>query len=35
MADNKGLKIVQVIPPLNEGIGLAINNRLIKASHIN
>jgi hypothetical protein len=29
------LKIVQVIPPLNEGIGLAINNRLIKASHIN
>ena len=35
MADNKGLKIIQVIPPLDEGIGVAINNRLIKASHIN
>jgi hypothetical protein len=35
VADNKGLKIIQVIPPLDEGIGVAINNRLIKASHIN
>jgi L-threonylcarbamoyladenylate synthase len=33
LADSKGIKTVNVIPPINLGIGLAINNRLKKASN--
>lgn len=33
LADNKGIKTVQVIPPVEQGIGVAINNRLNKAAH--
>jgi L-threonylcarbamoyladenylate synthase len=32
LADSKGIKTVIVVPPAEEGIGLAINNRLLKAS---
>ena len=32
LADSKGIKTVNVIPPADQGIGLAINNRLLKAS---
>ena len=32
LADNKGIKRVNVVPPSKKGIGLAINNRLLKAS---
>ena len=32
LADSKGLKTVNVIPPKAQGLGLAINNRLLKAS---
>jgi L-threonylcarbamoyladenylate synthase len=32
LADSKGIKTVSVIPPVNLGIGLAIENRLRKAS---
>jgi L-threonylcarbamoyladenylate synthase len=35
LADGKGIRIVNVIPPVEKGIGLAINNRLLKASKIN
>jgi L-threonylcarbamoyladenylate synthase len=34
LADNKGIKIVQVIPPMEQGVGVAIKNRLIKAAFI-
>jgi L-threonylcarbamoyladenylate synthase len=33
LADKKGLKTVSVVPPIKLGIGLAINNRLDKASN--
>jgi L-threonylcarbamoyladenylate synthase len=33
LADRKGIKTVQVIPPVQQGIGIAINNRLIKAAY--
>jgi L-threonylcarbamoyladenylate synthase len=33
LADLKGIKIVRVIPPFEKGLGVAINNRLIKAAH--
>jgi L-threonylcarbamoyladenylate synthase len=33
LADNKGIKTVQVIPPIEKGVGVAINNRLIKAAN--
>jgi len=33
LADSKGIKTVNVIPPVEQGIGLAINNRLLKASN--
>ena len=32
LADRKGIKTVNVVPPVNKGIGQAINNRLLKAS---
>jgi hypothetical protein len=32
LADTKGLQNVFVIPPVAEGIGIAINDRLTKAS---
>ena len=32
LADYNGIKIVNVIPPEDQGIGLAVNNRLLKAS---
>jgi L-threonylcarbamoyladenylate synthase len=32
LADSKGIKTVYVIPPIKEGIGLAIVDRLVKAS---
>ena len=32
LADSKGIKTVHVIPPVKQGIGVAINNRLTKAS---
>jgi L-threonylcarbamoyladenylate synthase len=32
LADSKGIKTVNVIPPEEQGIGVAINNRLLKAS---
>jgi L-threonylcarbamoyladenylate synthase len=32
LADVKGFRTVQVIPPIEQGIGVAINNRLIKAA---
>ena len=32
LADSKGIKNVNVIPLEEQGIGLAINNRLLKAS---
>jgi L-threonylcarbamoyladenylate synthase len=32
LADKIGIKTVNVIPPMEQGIGFAINNRLIKAS---
>jgi L-threonylcarbamoyladenylate synthase len=32
LADRKGIKTVNVIPPVGQGIGFAINNRLLKAS---
>lgn len=35
LADNKGIKVIQVIPPMEQGVGMAIKNRLIKAAHIN
>ena len=34
IADSKGIKTVTVIPPVEQGIGLAINNRLLKASKV-
>ena len=33
LADSKGIKNVNVVPPVKQGIGLAINNRLLKASN--
>ena len=33
LADFRGIKTVRVIPPTEQGIGVAINNRLIKAAH--
>lgn len=33
LADFRGIKTVRVIPPVEQGIGVAINNRLIKAAH--
>jgi L-threonylcarbamoyladenylate synthase len=33
LADSKGIKVVQVIPPVAKGLGVAINNRLAKASY--
>jgi L-threonylcarbamoyladenylate synthase len=33
-ADSKGIKTVNVITPAEQGIGLAINNRLFKASKV-
>jgi L-threonylcarbamoyladenylate synthase len=33
LADIKGFTTVQVIPPIEQGVGVAINNRLIKAAH--
>jgi L-threonylcarbamoyladenylate synthase len=32
LADSKGIRTVNVIPPVDQGIGQAINNRLLKAS---
>ena len=32
LADSSGIKTVNVIPPIKQGIGVAINNRLLKAS---
>ena len=32
LADSKGIRTVSVIPPVEQGIGLAINNRILKAS---
>jgi L-threonylcarbamoyladenylate synthase len=32
LADSKGIKTVSVVPPVQQGIGVAINNRLAKAS---
>jgi L-threonylcarbamoyladenylate synthase len=32
LADKKGIKTVKVIPPAEQGLGQAINNRLSKAS---
>ena len=32
LADNKGLKRIFVMPPPNEGVGIAINDRLTKAA---
>jgi L-threonylcarbamoyladenylate synthase len=32
LADSKGIKTVSVVTPVQQGIGLAINNRLVKAS---
>jgi L-threonylcarbamoyladenylate synthase len=32
-ADSKGLKNVFVVPPNNQGVGLAINDRLVKAAN--
>ena len=32
LADSKGIKTVSVVTPVQQGIGLAINNRLFKAS---
>ena len=32
LADSIGIKTVQVIPPVQQGVGIAINNRLIKAA---
>jgi len=32
LADSKGIKTVNVIPPEEQGLGVAINNRLLKAS---
>jgi L-threonylcarbamoyladenylate synthase len=32
LADSKGIKTVNVVPPAEQGVGLAINNRLLKAS---
>ena len=34
LADSKGIRTVNVIPPVKQGIGLAINNRLLKASNL-
>jgi L-threonylcarbamoyladenylate synthase len=33
LADNKELKTVHVIPPIEKDVGVAINNRLIKAAY--
>ena len=33
LADNKGIKTVQVITSIEQGVGVAINNRLIKAAY--
>ena len=33
LADTKGIKVVQVIPPVAKGLGVAIINRLVKASY--
>jgi len=33
LADNKGIKTIQVITSIEQGVGVAINNRLIKASY--
>ncbi len=33
LADSKGIKTVQVITPVEQGLGVAINNRLTKAAH--
>ena len=33
LADTKGIKVVQVIPPVAKGLGIAIINRLAKASY--
>jgi len=33
LADSHGIKAIQVIPPTNKDLGVAINNRLIKAAH--
>jgi len=32
LADRKGIKTVHVIPPVQQGVGVAINNRLIKSA---
>jgi hypothetical protein len=32
LADSKGIETVQVITPIEQGIGVAINNRLIKSA---
>jgi L-threonylcarbamoyladenylate synthase len=32
LADSKGIKTVSVVPPVQQGIGRAISNRLVKAS---
>ena len=32
LADTKGIMTVNVIPPVEQGVGRAINNRLLKAS---
>ena len=33
LADTKGIKVVQVVPPIELGLGVAINNRVSKAAH--
>ena len=33
LADSKGIETVQVIPPVQQGVGIAINNRLIKSAY--
>jgi len=32
LSDSKGIKTVHVIPPVQQGVGVAINNRLIKSA---
>jgi L-threonylcarbamoyladenylate synthase len=34
-ADSSGIKTVNIIPPMKQGIGVAINNRILKASKDN
>jgi L-threonylcarbamoyladenylate synthase len=33
LADSKGIETVHVVPPAQQGVGVAINNRLIKSAN--